>query len=151
MKEVDLNYIFDLERVIKKSNKNYFTKKGEEKKTEANYIIDSFAKEISVEPKKLKKAKIKTTEILITTSKKNSNPKNTRKRVTKDYIMTEKEKLHIIRQITLISKIKGLKEISRSIEIFEEEDLIRLGYLKEEGSLNYEHPVVKKLVPKKSR
>ena len=154
MKDVDLSYVFDLERIIKKANKIYLSNKKNEEKLEAHYILKSFTenKEVSslnITEKDLKNATIKTSEILKTTSKKNHNPKNKRKRVVKDFIMTDKEKLKIIRQTTLLTKINRAKNFSRNIEILEDTDMINEGYLTTEGYLDYKNPIVKKLIPRK--
>lgn len=141
MKEAEIDYVFDLEKVIDKSNQEIET----ESKIEANYILDTFAKNNGLEFSKLKKAIVKKTESTYKKEKTISEPKKTTKRIVKYFIMPEKDKLEIIKQIIVILKQKGNKEVFRAIEIFEEEDLIKMGYLTNVGKTNYSNPNLKKL------
>lgn len=139
MKEVEVEYSFDLEKVIKNSNK----KINSDKKIEANYILEKFSNNVSLDIETLKNAKIKTKTVIIDRIKKNK-----RKKVVKDFIMTEKNRLKIIRQTILFSKVNKVKEISSSIELFDNEDIINEGYLKLAGELTNEIPLAKKLINK---
>ena len=105
MKEVDLNYVFDLERVIKKTNKIYLSNKKNEEKLEAHYILDTFAKKVGINAETIKNAKIKTTEMIYTNTKELKKPRTKKRRVVKYFVISEKNKLEIIKQIMMIGLI----------------------------------------------
>lgn len=148
MIDVGLNYTIDLARVINKSNTYTTTQKEKEDKLEANYIVDTFAKDNGLESEALKDAKIVKVETENQTIKKINEPKVKRRRVVKYIVLPYINKLEIIKQITLEIKTKGNREIFRDIKIFENEDLLKLGYLNEDETINYNNPLVKKIVPK---
>lgn len=168
MKEVIYDYNFDLERIIKQSKKKSKFKKGIEKSIEANYILDNFAKINLGKKEDIKKENIKeettihsitkndlqnstvrTTEKSNTKITKTDGTKIRRKKVIKYYIMSKKEELQIIRQTTEYLQINKDKTMSRTTSYLEQSDLIEEGILMDNGELNKEHPLVKKLIPKK--
>lgn len=173
MKDVIYDYNFDLERVIKQSKKESNFKKGTEKNIEAKYILDNFAKnnlagnldvtkkdsdeksieetKLTITEKDLQNSTIKTIEKSNTQVTKTDGTKIKRKKVVKYYIIPKKEQLQIIRQITEYLYINGNKTMNRTTSYLEKEDIIEEGILFDDGKLNEEHPLVKKLIPKKKK
>lgn len=158
MKDVIFNYNFDLERIIKSSKKKSNFRKGTEKNVEANYILDNFAKnnlgkDVDITKKDLQNSTIKTVETTKTTITKTDGTKMKRSKVVKYYVMSRKEQLQIIRQVTEYMHVKNKKTMNRTTSYLEQKDLIEEGILFDNGELNREHPLVKKLIPveKKSK
>lgn len=156
MKEVIFDYNFDLERTIKQSKTKNNYKGAKEAYIGANYILDNFAKNnlgeyLDVTKKELQKATIKTTEKTNTTITRTDGKKIKRRKVVKYYVMPKKDELQIIRQITEYMIANGKKTMNRTTSYLEQADLIEEGILYDNGELNREHPLVKKLIPKEKK
>lgn len=156
MKEVIFDYNFDLKRTIKQSKKQGHFKGGEEAYIGANYILDNFVKnnlgeDFKITKKDLQKAKEKIVESTKTTITKLDGTKTTKRKVVKYFVMTPKETFKILRQVTEYINTNGHKTMNRTTSYLEQEDLISEGIIFEDGILNIEHPLVKKLIPKKKK
>lgn len=156
MKRISNDKIFDLEKVIKKSRKKVINKRQWDKKAEINYILESFIKEsgLKIKRRDLQNALIRTSE---KTKSKKSNTNGLTlqgKKETKDFYMMLKENIIVIKQSTLYVKSNYERKVMRDISILDTNDLITEELLTEEGFINYENPIVKKLMnrnkPKKS-
>lgn len=132
---------FDLEKVINMT----FLETDTEKRRQADYILTTFAKEYNLDVNELRNAIIKVVETFNIESKKIKEKKKTSKRVIKYYVMNDKDKLNIIKELTVQTKDGMKKNLTRNIQILEREDLVKLGYITEENKINYDNPLVKKL------
>ncbi len=156
MKEVIFDNNFDLERTIKESKKNSKFKKGIEKKIQANYILDNFAKhnlgeDYEITKEDLQKAKEKIVEDTKTTTTRLDGTKTKKRKVVKYFVMTPMDKFKILRQVTEYINVNGIKTMTRTTSYLEQQDLVEEGLIYEDDVLNMSHPLVKKLIPKKKR
>ena len=151
MKEINIEV--NLGKVIKDSKKKISGTKRDEGIIDANYILESFAQnELSQEgivatKDDLQNAISKTVETAKTKVKKADGTTVSRRKVVKQYYMTTKEKLEIIRQVTECICKNGKKQFIRNTYVLELQDMIREGILTETGSLNKKNGIVKKLLP----
>ncbi len=156
MKEVIYDYNFDLTTTIKDSKKKSRFKSKTEKNIQANYILDNFIKhnlgeDFEITKKDLQKAKEKVVESTKTTTTRLDGTKTTKRKVVKYFVMTPKDKFKILRQVTEYVNTNGIKTMNRTTSYLEQEDLIEEGIIFEDDILNQEHPLVKKLIPKKKK
>ena len=132
---------FDLEKVINAT----FIELDTEKRRQADYILTTFAEKYDLDVNLLRQAVIKVVELYNVKTKKINQKKQKSKKVIKYFIMTEKDKLNILKEITIITKVGMNKTITRDIKILEPQDLVNLGYTTPEGKICYTNPAIKKL------
>ena len=151
MIEVTMDNVVNLEKVIKEAKKG-----NKEKQIQAKYILDAIAKQIGslgnvLTPEQILNAKIKKVEETNSTLKGMDKKITKTKKVVKYYLMPEKERLDIIKQIIIKSKKGSKREEFRQIFVLGEEELKTAGILDDKGKLNPSNPYVKKLVPKSEK